>query len=385
MRQSRAVELQLVACGAGAGLAAAFNAPLAGVVFVLEELRRNFSPYVLGGAVAACITADMVALLVVGPQSAFQVTQFHPLPLLVLPLFVVLGALAGLLGAAFNRTLEESLEFASRLRSMPRWARASLAAALAGLIGYFLPQVLGGGHPLAMDLITGRVQFGLAVLVTLFVAKYLLTMVSYGAGVPGGIFLPLLTLGALLGAMTGWAGRAIYPGLDALGPSLVIVGMAAYFVAIVRAPLTGIILITEMTGRYQQMLPLLLACSVAYVVAEALGSPPVYEALLAREIARGGAQPADFQEDTSLIELAVETGAPACGCQVKDLPLPIDCLLVSVRRGSRETIPKGHTKLIEGDVLRVMVPSGRAGAIREEFRRLTCCRLDHGLKPQRPE
>lgn len=381
MRQPRAVELQLVACGAGAGLVAAFNAPLAGVVFVLEELRRNFSPYVLGGAVAACITADIVALLVVGPQAAFQVVQFHSLPLAVLPLFVLLGALTGLLGAAFNRGLEECLELASRLRSVPRWVRAALAASLAGLIGYFLPQVLGGGHPLTMDLIAGRVQSGLGWLLILLVAKYLLTLVSYGAGVPGGIFLPLLTLGALLGAIVGGSGRVFFPGLSALAPSLVIVGMAACFVAIVRAPLTGIVLIIEMTGRYQQMLPLLLACSVSYLVAEAVGSPPVYEALLKREIARGAATQTDYEEDTTLLELTVETGSLACGCRVMDLPLPLDCLLVSVRRGPREMIPRGHTKLTEGDMLRVMVPAGRAGAIHDDFVRLACCKLAHGPNP----
>ncbi|MGE5506989.1 MAG: H(+)/Cl(-) exchange transporter ClcA [Chitinophagales bacterium] len=375
MRQPRAVELQLVACGAGAGLAAAFNAPLAGVVFVLEELRRNLSPYVLGGAVAACVVADIVAWLTVGPRAAFQVVQFHTLPLAALPLFVLLGALAGLLGAAFNRGLEESLELASRLRGVPRWVRAASAASLAGLLGYFLPQVLGGGHPLAMDLIAGKVQAGFGLLLILLAAKYLLTMVSYGAGVPGGIFLPLLTLGALLGGIVGLSGRVFFPGLTGLPPSLVIVGMAACFVAIVRAPLTGVILIIELTGRYQQMLPLLLACSVSYLVAELVGSPPIYEALLQREIARGGATQADLDEDTSLLELTVETGAPACGCQVMDLPVPLDCLLVSVRRGPREMIPRGHTKLMEGDVLRVMVPAGRAGAIHDDFAALACCRL----------
>jgi CIC family chloride channel protein len=204
LRLSRAEELQLVACGAGAGLAASFNAPLAGVVFVLEELRRNFSPYVLGGAFAASIAADMISLLIVGPLPTFRVASLQPLPLTTLPLFLVLGLVTGVLGAAFNRCLRGSLDLADRLANVPRWARAGLTGFLAGLAGYLLRQILGGGHALVMDLLSGRIALAFGLLAVLFGGKFLLTMASYAAGVPGGIFLPLLTLGALLGAIVGW-------------------------------------------------------------------------------------------------------------------------------------------------------------------------------------
>lgn len=228
-----------------------------------------------------------MSLIIVGPLPTFRVARLQALPLTVLPLFLVLGVVTGALGAAFNQSLRGSLSLADHLTMVPRWLRATLIGFLAGLVGYSLPQVLGGGHTLVMSLLSGRLGAALGFLALLFTVKFLLTMASYSAGVPGGIFLPLMTLGALLGAIVGWGGTLLYPGLPGLVSSLVIVGMTAYFVAIVRAPLTGIVLITEMTGRYQHMLPLLLSCIVAYVVAEALGSSPIYEALLERETAKG--------------------------------------------------------------------------------------------------
>lgn len=161
-------------------------------------------------------------------------------------------------------------------------------------------------------------------------------------------------------------------------PSFAIIGMAAYFVAIVRAPLTGIVLIVEMTGRYQHMLPLLVATMVAYTVAEALGVMPVYEMLLERDLAKGKGdrETACICEDqTTILEMVVESSSPASGCLVKDLELPSECLLVSVTRGSREIIPRGSTKLLGGDHLQFIVSEEKAWEIAKELDRLTRCRV----------
>ncbi|MGE5576278.1 MAG: H(+)/Cl(-) exchange transporter ClcA [Syntrophothermus sp.] len=377
LRQSRVEELQLIACGAGAGLSAIFNAPLAGVIFVVEELRRNFSPYVLGGALAASIAADIVSRAILGPLPTFRVAQLQPLPLTTLPFFLLLGALTGLLGAAFNESLMSSLNWADRFAGFPRWLKASLVAFLAGLVGYVLPQVLGGGHSLVMLLLKEQSGFNVAWLFVLFSAKFLLTMVSYSTGVPGGIFLPLLTLGALLGSLVGQASSPFFPMIRGFVPSFAIVGMAAYFVAVVRAPLTGIVLITEMTGRYQHMLPLLMTSIIAYVVAEALGSLPVYESLLERlpKVSRSSKPSSSLWGGTAVMEMVVESGSAASGRLIKDLTLPPDCLLVGVRRGSQEIIPRGNTRLLEGDVLRVMVVEDRITTVREEFAKITSCKI----------
>ncbi|SMB98675.1 chloride channel protein, CIC family [Thermanaeromonas toyohensis ToBE] len=376
LMRTKAEELQLIACGAGAGLAAAFNAPLAGVVFVLEELRRNFSPYVLGGALTASIAADLISQKILGPLPTFQVKNLLPLPLTTLPLFVILGVATGVLGASFNRALQGGLELADKLTKVPRWLRAALVAVLAGVVGYFLPEVLGGGHFLVESVLANKVA--LQVIPLLFIAKFLLTIMSYSAGVPGGIFLPLLVLGTLIGSFIGQISGYLFPSLQGMAPSFAIVSMAAYFVAIVRAPLTGIVLIIEMTGHYQHMLPLLLTCVVAYIVAEALGTLPIYEMLLERDLMKGrsdGEASLSCEDKTTVIEVVVESGSPASGCRVKDLKLPSECLLVSVNRGTREIIPRGSTKLLEGDHLKVIVPEGKAGKVIEEFDKLTRCRV----------
>ncbi len=375
MRRSKAEELHLIACGAGAGLAAAFNAPLAGVVFVVEELRRNFSPYALGGALAASVTADIVSLAIVGPLPAFRVAQLQPFVLGSLPFFLYLGAATGILGAAFNWGITTTLSAADRLAGVPRWVRAATVGFSVCLVGYFLPQLLGGGHALVMRVLGNPAGYTLGWLLLLFWLKFGLILLSYGAGVPGGILLPLLTLGALSGAIVARGGAFLFPVLEDLAPSFVIIGMAAFFVAVVRSPLTGIVLLTEMTGRYQYMLPLLLTCIVAYMVAEACGSLPLYEALLQRYLHKEeqGGRTVSVWGGIAVVELVVESGSEASGRLVKDLQLPSDCLLVAVVRGTREEIPRGGTPLHEGDVLRVIAPEKRLAAVKRDLLRLTSC------------
>lgn len=360
-------EKYLIACGAGAGLAAAFNAPLAGVIFVLEELQKNFSPYILGTAWAASVTADLVSQYFLGPLPTFRVSGLPRLPLASLPFAVLLGLLAGLLGLVFNYALKHSLALHERLHGWPAPVRPLFACALAGVLGHYLPQVLGGGHALAEEILAQRVAFGLIPL--LFLAKFLLTMVSYGAGVPGGIFLPLLVLGALAGSFFGHLVHTALPGPTGLEATFALVGMAALFTAIVRAPITGIVLVVEMTGSYQNMLALFAACVTAHVVAEVLKNPPVYEMLLERDEAREKARASETisAEQTALVEVVVEAGSRMDGRRIKDAGLPENCLLVAVRRGNRELLARGHTRLLSGDHVTLLAPEYMVEAIAQEF------------------
>ena len=274
----------LVAAGAGAGLAAAFNAPLAGLVFVLEELQRDFSPPMFTTALVASVVADVVARSLSGQLPVFHVTTAAIPPLGSLPTAVVVGALAGLLGVAFNRALVATLEAFDRLRAWPGWLTGGAVGVAVGLVGWRLPAVIGSGS----DLVAATLAGGLAppLLAITFVARFALTMVSYGCGAPGGIFAPLLVLGAQLGFAVGLASQALGTAWTATPETFAVVGMAAYFAAIVRAPLTGIVLIVEMTGNYALVLPLLVACLVAYGGADLLGDRPIYEALLERDLLR---------------------------------------------------------------------------------------------------
>jgi chloride channel protein, CIC family len=348
----------LVAAGAGAGLAAAFNAPLAGVVFVLEELRRDFAPGALTGAFVSSVTADIVVRLLTGQSPIFRVANPPVPPLSFLPLFLVLGVTAGLLGVLFNRTLLGSLRLFERLSRWPFGLPAALVGVAIGIVGWFAPEALGGGGPLVQATLSGRI--GLSALLVFLLLRFLMTMASYGTGTAGGIFAPLLVLGAQAGLLLGLLSRPVIPSVAGFGTSFAVVGMAALFTAIVRAPLTGIVLILEMTSSYPLMLPLLAACFTAYAVADLLRDRPIYEALLERDLLRGQA-PTEKDEAAILVEVLVEEGAPFDGQQIADLGLPRGCLLITVQREGGDEVPSRDTVLRAGDrVTALVAPSAEA-------------------------
>jgi CIC family chloride channel protein len=350
----------LIAAGAGAGIAAAFNAPLAGVVFVLEEVQRDFSPGVFTAAFIASATADVVARLLTNQLPVFHVAVLPSPPLSALPAFLILGVLAGILAVAFNRALLGSLNLFQRIRHLPPWVPGALAGCVVGLVGWFAPEALGGGHAIVEEVLSGRMV--LQNLVIFFLIRFGLTMVSYGSGAPGGIFAPLLVLGAQIGLAVGEITRSFAPHSAEHPEAYAMVGMAAYFTGIVRAPLTGIVLIVEMTGNYALMLPLLVSCLTAHAVADALGDRPVYEALLERDLLRSQETPE--LEETLLVDLTVQQGAPFEGRQVKDLGLPPGCVLVTLRRGLHDEVPTANTRLQAGDQITAVVsPAAARGVI----------------------
>jgi CIC family chloride channel protein len=270
----------LIAAGAGAGLAATFNAPLAGMLFVLEELYRRFAPPLLTAAFVACLAADIVTRVALGPEPAFRVAFVPPGPLANLAGYAALGILAGLLGAVFNKGVLTALDLFDSLPERARVPAAAVVGGWAGLLAWYTPGLVGGGEPLAQATLSGLLRPDL--LPVLFALRLLLTLASYGCGAPGGIFAPLLVLGAMIGLWTGAVGQLMFPGWVTEPAKFAAVGMAAYFTAVVRAPVTGIVLILEMTNGQELLLPLLLASYAAYRVAEVLHDEPIYEALGAR-------------------------------------------------------------------------------------------------------
>jgi chloride channel protein, CIC family len=351
----------LIAAGAGGGLAAAFNAPLAGVVFVLEELRRDFAPGALTGAFTASVTADVVVRLMTGQSPVFHVASPPVPPLSCLPLFLILGVAAGLLGVVFNRALLGSLRLFERTSRWPFGLPAALVGIAIGCAGWFAPETLGGGGPLVQDTLSGAI--GVRALAVFLLLRFAMTMASYGTGAAGGIFAPLLVLGAQTGLLVGLLGQTAFPSAAGFGTSFAVVGMAALFTAIVRAPLTGIVLILEMTSSYPLMLPLIAACFTAYALADLLRDRPIYEALLERDLLRGQPPPAAEAGQTAVVEILIEEGAPFDGRRVADLGLPPGCLLIAIQRDEREEVPSRDTVLRAGDRLTAVVAPSAAGSI----------------------
>src|SRR5499427_10221873 len=348
----------LIAAGAGAGLAAAFNAPLAGLIFVLEEVQRHFAPTVFGATFVASLIADVMTRFLTNQLPVFHVESIPAPPLIALPAFLGLGVVTGLLGVAFNRSLLRSLTFFARLSGwlvrLGRWAPgligAGVGAAVGGL-GWFVPSTLGGGQRLVEAVLQGHIALSLIPL--WFLLRFGLTMVSYGCGAPGGIFAPLLVLGSLIGLAVGELTHLGMPGTIDHPGAFAVVGMAAYFAAIVRAPLTGIVLIVEMTNTYAQILPLFVACFAAYAIADWLGDEPIYEALLERDLRRDGS--GGEGHGPLVVEFVVQEGARFDGKQVHELGLPAGCVLVTVHRDRYEVVPTPNTSLEVGNRLTVVI------------------------------
>lgn len=339
-------ERLLMTCGASAGLAAAFNAPFAGVLFSLEEVHKNFSPEVLLSTMASSITADFIARNVFGlaPVFSFDVPQMMPLSQYGHVIF--LGILLGLLGVVYNLFIGASQKLYAKIKWEP--LRLLIPFVCAGALGFTLPEVLGGGHPLALKIAEGK--FALSMLCLIFAVKFLFSMVSFGSGAPGGIFLPLLVMGAMIGSVYYGGVGAVNLVPDGLLSNFLILGMAGYFSAIVRAPITGIILISEMTGSFNHLLTLTIVSLFAYLVPDLLKCRPIYDSLLRRllEKQKPGAQPEPTGEKV-LIDCVISHGSAAENRTVADVVWPEHCLVVSVMRGEEELVPKGNTALRAGD------------------------------------
>jgi chloride channel protein, CIC family len=271
----------LLAAGAGAGLATAFNAPIAGAVFVLEELVRRFELRIAIAALGASASAISVSRAILGDGQDFHLSVLVMPDLAIRPLFFVLGALAGVVAVIYNRVLLQTM---TTLERVPVEARATLIGAAVGALAWFLPDLVGGGDPITQQTLLGRGT--LAMLPMVFLLRLSLGAFSYSAGTPGGLFAPLLVLGAQFGLFFGLACQLAVPSLHVQPEGFAVVGMAALFTGIVRAPLTGIVLATEMTADVTMLLPMLGACAMAMLTPTLIKDPPIYDSLRERTVAR---------------------------------------------------------------------------------------------------
>lgn len=349
----------LLTCGAGAGLSAAFHAPLAGVMFSLEEVHKNFSVSALLSVMTASLTADFLATAVLGTDSIFQFSIIRELPVSSYWMVLSLGVLLGALGAFYNWFTLKVQSLYDRAWFLNSTGRLLIPFLCAGILGFTVPELLGSGHSLIEALTGADMLLGTAV--CLLAGRFLFSAVSFGSGAPGGIFFPLLVVGGYIGGIFAMAGTKIW-GLDPLYVNnFVLLAMAGYFAAVVRAPLTGIILIFEMTGTLTQMLSLSVISIVAYITATLLHSRPIYESLLERLLERRGEAPSREQGEKMLMDFVVCRGSQIEDLTIQEIQWPDNCLLVAVQRGDMEIIPKGKTRLQAGDVI-VTMADERDGA-----------------------
>ncbi len=341
----------LMASGASAGLAAAFGAPMAGVMFALEEIFKYFSPIILLSMMSSAVAADFVSSQVFGLEPIFDFEITSQIALSKYWILILLGIFLGVVGTFYNYMLLKIQEIYGKIKFLNARTRVIIPFLFAIVLGLFFPIVLGSGHEILGEL---TLENEILFVILIFALKFVFSLVCYGSGAPGGIFFPMIILGAALGTIFG--GTSIqFLGFDQeLFNNFVILAMAGFFTAIVRAPITGIVLIMEMTGSFTNILPLTLVAVIAYVVADLLKSPPIYEALLENKIHNERTEITRESSRKVVVELIVKHGSKFGNHKVKNIEWPAKALLVGVKQGDKQIIPKGDTIIREGDYLAIL-------------------------------
>lgn len=268
---------QLIACGAAAGLAAGFNTPIAGVLFVVEELLHDVSGLTLGTAIISSFIGAVVSELLAGNSLNLNVQTYQSsFVAQEIPFYILLGVLAGVFGALFTKSIFAVLIFNKRSLHLGFPLRVALAGLICGLTVAVLPENFRNNTGLREFILTGEASIQTSF--TAFVAQFALTSIAAGSGAPGGLFAPSLVLGSALGYIVGiWQENFLDLGI---ATTYALTGMGAFFCAVTRAPITAVVIVFEITTDFKLVLPLMICCAIAYLVAEKIDSDSLYDHLL---------------------------------------------------------------------------------------------------------
>ncbi|WP_429970453.1 chloride channel protein [Fructilactobacillus sp. Tb1] len=357
----------LIATGAAAGLSATFSAPLAGTFFVMEGIYRNFQPTVWLSALTGAVTANFVSFNVFGLTPILPIFYKHVFQPLDYWQLIPFGLVLGVLGYIYNQGLLDFPLWYAKLRIIPWYFMCLIPILLVIPIGIWFPETTGGGSKIIMLVSTH--SYPLKMLAFYLVLRIIFGLVSYGAGIPGGFFMPILAAGALIGAVYGASMHQLGLMNNAYTNNLLVFGMAGYFTAVSKAPFTSIILITELVGSTHNFMSLAIVVLVAYVTSDTLGSQPIYQALAERltKIHKY----LDSKEPTDLVKMPVYEYSQIAHEFVRDVKWPGNSMLVTIKRGNLTIIPKGKTKILPGDTLYVLAHKNNVGYLYEKMRELT--------------
>lgn len=367
--RGRGEERLLVTCGAGAGMAAAFHAPLTGVMFALEEIHKTFDAALIIGVMSAAVTADWVVSQLIGLEPSVRFAVGELLAHDTYALVVAFGIVMGLVGAVHNLGMFACQDAFGHLRRKGPYARLAIPFALTAVAAFTVPELLCGGDAI-LELLGQPWSLTWVGVAGLLVGKYLMTTIAFGAGTPGGTLFPLVVVGALAGALFGiGATRAL--GMDAiLVSNFMILGIAGMFASAIRAPVTAVILVFELTGSLQALLSVAIVSVVAFVTANLLKVDAYYEHLTAKLLGvsvedthtRWGSRGRQLQS------YVIEAGSVLAGATVSDVEWPGGSLLVNVSHLGVESVAHGSTRLEAGDRILVLLDESKDAGAERWFR-----------------
>ncbi len=278
---------KLIAAGAGSAIGATFNAPIAGTIFVLEELVQKFTPALLFPVLVATVSAASLARHFLGSNPSFDLPKLQGgITLENIPVCIILGLVAGLLGVLFSKVIFFNSKLFDKMSKIPNYFKPAIAGLAVGLIGLVIPYVLGSGN-FSVDLLLQH-KFSLGLVLIIFIAKFFVTPFCFGSGAAGGIFLPMLMLGSFLGYIVSTVCNSFGFHTDPI--VIAILGMGAFLSAVARTPITAVVMVFEMTGGYSHILPIMLSAAIADLVAEKLNQKPIYASLIVQNSKFGDAK-----------------------------------------------------------------------------------------------
>ena len=274
----------LISAGAGAGLATAFNTPLSGIVFVIEEMNKKFifSFTAIKCVIVTCIVSIIVSRLIIGNPPAIKMTTYGDIGLQGLWLFAILGLIFGYLGMFFSKSIVKVANLFSNSKPIKYWTLVISVCIIFGIGVVLLPNSVGGGYVVIASALDNKL--GIGALLFLFLFRLIGVLFSYGTGAAGGIFAPMIALGTIFGLAFGYIIQIMFPSYMLPPGVFAVAGMSALFTATVGAPLTGIVLVIEMTLNYHLLLPLMITCFTASMVTYLHHQRPIYDILLRRTI-----------------------------------------------------------------------------------------------------
>ncbi|MDO5301105.1 MAG: ClC family H(+)/Cl(-) exchange transporter [Tissierellia bacterium] len=346
----------LITAGCSAGLAAAFNAPLAGVLFALEEMQKSMSHYFMATALVASLVANFVSYSLMGMDPAFAMPMEEMLPMNLIWIPIGVGVVSGIVARIYNWGMILLVE--RRLKTkIPKYWLIFSAMVLAALVGLYDPSLMGDGHGFVENL--AQAPTALHILFIAFILRMILVWTGNGSGVQGGIFMPILALGAIVGV----AAFQIL-GMDQVFiHNFIYLGMAGVLAGSIGAPLLSIILVSEMSGSMEQFISVAVVSMVGYGVAMILKNVPIYESLYELQFADPVALPGTYDMSYFLIS----GDAPLVGMRLTDVPLPPDAVVTSICRDRMCFTPSPETLLKGGDELLITLPADQLVEVSELF------------------